>query len=190
MHAAVPDGATIVELGAGAGRVTRGLLELGHEVVAVDESPEMLAHIRGARTICASIETLSLAERFDVVLLASYLVNETNDSLRASWLAACERQLAPDGCVIVQRHGLSWFDRAQPYERVTGGITLRLREVSRPTPDLLAATMEYEHDGRRWTHSYTHCRMDDDRLEAELARAGLRVDSYLTDDRGWLRARR
>ena len=48
VHAAIPAGASILELGAGAGRVTRRLVELGHPVVAVDESPEMLARVRAA----------------------------------------------------------------------------------------------------------------------------------------------
>ena len=48
VHAAIPAGAGILELGAGAGRVTHRLLELGHPVVAVDESAEMLARVRGA----------------------------------------------------------------------------------------------------------------------------------------------
>jgi SAM-dependent methyltransferase len=48
VHAAIPAGASVLELGAGAGRVTHQLVELGHPVVAVDESPEMLTRIRGA----------------------------------------------------------------------------------------------------------------------------------------------
>src|SRR5262245_60192668 len=52
IHGAIPAGAPILELGSGAGRVTRSLLALGHPVVAVDESPEMLAHVRGAETVC------------------------------------------------------------------------------------------------------------------------------------------
>ncbi len=41
IHDAIPDGANILELGAGAGRITRPLIGLGHEVVAVDESPDI-----------------------------------------------------------------------------------------------------------------------------------------------------
>lgn len=190
VHAAVPPGSTVLELGAGTGRITRGLLALGHEVLAVDESPQMLAHVDGARTLRAPIESLSLDERFPVVLLASYLVNEKDDELRAAWLAACERHLATDGSLVLQRHSLDWFDRARPHERTEGELTLRLREVARPAPDLLSVTMEYEHSGRTWTHSYTHRRMADDELEAELARAGLRVESWLTDNRAWVLARR
>ncbi|HEU5470956.1 MAG TPA: class I SAM-dependent methyltransferase [Actinophytocola sp.] len=190
VHSAIPAGATILELGAGAGRITRGLLAHGHRVVAVDHSARMLAHIPGTPTMCAPIESLAIDERFAAVLLASYLVNETDDTLRAAWLATCVRHLAPGGALILQRHTPSWFDRAEPYERVERGITFRLRRVSRPAPHLLEATMEYEHDGRRWTHSYVHRRMDDDDIAAALAGAGLRLDSFLTEDRAWILARR
>jgi Trk K+ transport system NAD-binding subunit len=43
-----------------AGRVTHPLIELGHEVAAVDESPEMLARVRGAQTVLARIQDLDL----------------------------------------------------------------------------------------------------------------------------------
>src|ERR1700722_18205736 len=85
VHEAAGAGASILELGAGAGRVTHPLIALGHSVVAVDESPEMLAHVRGARTVVASIEDLDLGERFDVVVLASHLVNVPDDDLLAAF---------------------------------------------------------------------------------------------------------
>lgn len=56
--AAVPAGAHILELGCGVGRVTHPLLERGFTVTAVDESPEMLERVHGARTICSPIEQL------------------------------------------------------------------------------------------------------------------------------------
>ena len=60
IHAAVPEGSRILELGAGAGRITHELIALGHEVVAVDNSSAMLAFIRGAETVLADMETLDL----------------------------------------------------------------------------------------------------------------------------------
>ena len=64
VHDAIPAGASILELGCGAGRVTHPLVALGHPVTAVDESPEMLAHVRGAETVRARIEDLALGRRF------------------------------------------------------------------------------------------------------------------------------
>lgn len=68
IHEAVPAGSQILELGAGAGRVTHELLALGHEVVAVDNSREMLAFIRGAETVLGDMKTLNLEGRFPVVV--------------------------------------------------------------------------------------------------------------------------
>lgn len=64
IHAAIPAGAEILELGSGAGRMTHRLLELGHPVTAVDSSAEMLAHVRGAQTVRSQIEGLDLGRRF------------------------------------------------------------------------------------------------------------------------------
>jgi SAM-dependent methyltransferase len=203
VHAAIPAGASILELGAGAGRVTQRLVELGHPVVAVDESPEMLARIRGAtpgaptpagtapvgvETVQARIQDLHLGRRFDAVLLASFLVNTPDDGLRGQFLAACRDHVADGGCVLVQRHPPEWFDEAAEGERTGGGVTFRLRDLRRPGPDLLAATAEYQAGDQVWTHTFTARRLDDGELAAALAGAGLAVDAYLTGDGSWVRA--
>jgi SAM-dependent methyltransferase len=196
IDAVAPPNASILELGAGAGRVTHPLIALGHSVVAVDESPEMLAHVRGARTVVASIEALDLGERFDVVVLASHLVNVPDDDLLAAFLATCARHVRDTGSVVIQRHPVGWFDTAVPSRRTVPAsdgveaITYVLDGISRPTPDHLAATAEYIAGDRHWTQTFVARRIDDDRLRAVLAAAGLRLDDgYLTDDGGWLRAR-
>ena len=188
VHAAIPAGAGILELGAGAGRVTRHLLELGHPVVAVDESAEMLARIRGAETVRATIQELALGRRFDVVLLASFLVNTPDRELRRGFLTACREHVREDGCVLVQRHEPAWFDEAVEGERTSGGITFRLRDLTRPGPGLLAATVEYQLGEHRWTQSFTAERVDDGQLAAGLGEVGLAVDAYLTGDGSWVRA--
>jgi len=88
--AVVPAGRSVLELGAGVGRITRQLVRLGYVVTAVDESAEMLAHVRDAETVQASIEELELGRRFDAVLLASNLVNAEPEQRRA-FLNACRR---------------------------------------------------------------------------------------------------
>jgi SAM-dependent methyltransferase len=162
VHAAVPAGASILELGAGAGRVTHRLVALGHPVVAVDESAEMLAHIRG--------------------------VNTDDRDLPGRWLQACSRHLRDDGCLLVQRHPPGWFDEAAEGERVTEGIVFRLRDLRRLGPGLLEATAEYQVGERVWTQTFTAERLDDEALAAALAQAGLAVDAYLTGDGSWVRA--
>jgi SAM-dependent methyltransferase len=189
VHAAIPARASILELGAGAGRITHPLVELGHRVVAVDESPEMLAHIRGAETVRARIQDLDLGRAFDAVLLASFLVNTADDGLRRAFLRACRRHLGDGrGCLVLQRHPPAWFEEAAEGERTGGGITFRLRDLRRPGPGLLAATVEYQVGERVWAQWFTTRRLDDDELAAALAEAGLVVDAYLTGDGSWVRA--
>ncbi|WP_200926679.1 class I SAM-dependent methyltransferase [Sphaerimonospora mesophila] len=189
IHAAAPAGASILELGAGAGRITRGLLALGHEVVAVDESPEMLAHIEDTETICSPIQSLSAGRAFDVVLLMSFVIETADDELRRAFLRTCRRHVAEDGCVILQRKPPEWYDTIQPFERITeAGHVVRMTEVSRPAPDLLYATMEYTVGDRRWTHSFLSRRLDDDFLRSSLEEEGLTMAGFLGGDREWVRA--
>ena len=188
VHGAIPPGSSVLELGCGTGRITHPLVTLGHTVVAIDESPEMLAHVRDAEKVCARIEDLALGRRFDVVLLASHLINTDDTALRTAFLAACRDHVAGDGCVIIQQQAPGWFASAADAEYVRDGIIFRVRDVSRPAPDLVSATMEYADGDRVWTHAFTARRLDDADLRAVLDGAGLRLDRYLTDDRGWLRA--
>ncbi|MDR2986756.1 MAG: class I SAM-dependent methyltransferase [Nocardiopsaceae bacterium] len=182
-----PD-ASILELGSGTGRVTGPLTGLGHRVVAIDESPAMLAHITSARTVCSRIQDLALDERFDVVLLASHLINVPGEPERQELLAACTRHVSRDGCVIIEQHAPDWFAAAKESESEADGIVFRLRDVSRPAPDLLSATVEYQVGERTWTQTFTARRLTEDQLKASLATAGLAFDRYLTADRTWLRA--
>jgi SAM-dependent methyltransferase len=187
VHAATVPGALILELGCGAGRVTHPLVAFGHPVVAVDESPDMLAYVRGAETVCARIEELALGRRFDLVLLASHLIN-ADPPTRTAFLATCRRHVADDGCVVIEQHPPQWFATAAEAESTRDGIIFRMRDVSRPAPNLISATVEYVDGDKRWTQVFTATRLDDREVAAVLADAGLRLDRCLTDDRRWLRA--
>jgi SAM-dependent methyltransferase len=189
VHGAIPAGASILELGAGTGRITHRLLELGHEVVAVDQSPEMLAHITGAKTVCSSIEALKLERRFDLVLLMSFVIETADDDQRAAFLATCRRHAADGGSVILQRHPPEWYDAIEPIERqLEGGRTFRLRDLGHPAPDLLSATTEYTIGDRRWTHFFVSKRLDDQDLGNALERADLTIAEFIDGDREWVRA--
>jgi hypothetical protein len=172
------------------------LIAMGHTVVGVDESPEMLAHVRSARTVVARIDGLELGELFDVVVLASHLVNVPEDDLLGAFLATCARHVRETGTVVIQRHPVSWFDSVVPSRRTVPAsdgvdeITYVLDGISRPTPDHIAATAEYLAGERHWTQTFVARRLDDARLRTALAAVGLRLDdAYLTDDGGWVRAR-
>lgn len=82
----VPPRGSILELGAGVGRVTHHLIELGYRVTAVDNSSEMSAEIRGATTVLSDIEDLVLGTLFDAVVLGSFLIHAPAPGLvRPSW---------------------------------------------------------------------------------------------------------
>jgi ubiquinone/menaquinone biosynthesis C-methylase UbiE len=70
-----PDPATVLEVGAGTGKLTEQLVALGHDVHATEPSPEMLEILRrnlpDTRTSQASAEELPVADRsVDVVVAA------------------------------------------------------------------------------------------------------------------------
>jgi SAM-dependent methyltransferase len=180
--------ASILELGSGTGRVTDALVKLGHPVVAVDESPEMLARIRTAETVCARIEGLVLDRTFDLVLLASHLLNVPDAEVRDALLRTCAKHVSAAGCVIIQHHPPQWFASATASEEQVDGIIFRLRDVSRPGDELLAATVEYQAGDRVWTQTFTAMRLDEEQLKAALAEAGLSLGRYLTDDHSWFTA--
>jgi SAM-dependent methyltransferase len=178
VHAVAGPGARILDLGAGTGRIADPLVELGHDVVAVDDSAEMLALVRRARIHRDRIEQLDLGERFDAVLLASHLVNTADDALRRALLLTARRHLDDGGRLLLQWHEPAWFDQLAPGtgpEGAIGGLTSRLH-VHRIEDDVVDATVSYSDGTATWTQSFRAQRFDLDRLAAELAAAGLVLD--------------
>ncbi len=186
--AAVPEGARVLELGSGVGRMTHALLERGFTVTAVDESAAMLERVRGARTICSPIEELDLGETFDAVLLASFLVHTGDAEVRRGLLRTCARHVAEGGCVLIQREGEDYHANV-PRERVDpSGFTLRIVS-SEPVGDgAHSVRAEYEFPDAVWTQTFRARPLSREQFEEALAEEGLRVDRYLTDDRIWVKA--
>ena len=103
-------GGPILELGAGAGRVTRAIARRGIELVAVDRVPEMIALAKSrlereprsarelVRFVRADLRTLNLRRRFPLVLAPFNVLNHLYT--RADWekaLATVKRHLARRG---------------------------------------------------------------------------------------------
>lgn len=188
VHDALPEGAEILELGAGAGRMTHRLVALGHPVTAVDESGAMLANIRGAETVEADIVGLDLGRRFACVLLASHLVNVDDDRQRAAFLETCARHVAPDGVVLVQRYDPAWATDPRPSVSERDGVEMRVIDPRRDG-ERLHATVEYRIGDRTWRHGpFTSRILDDDELDARLFVAGLLRDRWLDERHAWLLA--
>lgn len=189
---AVPAGAHILELGCGAGRVTRPLLERGFRVTAVDESAEMLEKVAAldgrVRTIRSPIETLDLGERFEVVMLASFLVHDGDTAVRRGMLRACRSHVTDDGCVLIQREGADYHTNL-PRERVDpGGYTVRIVSATPLGDGVNEVRAEYVFPDAVWTQRFRARPLTKEQFEQALEEAGLRVDKYLTEDGTWVRA--
>jgi len=170
----LPAPARVLELGCGAGRITRQLVRLGYRVTAVDESPEMLAHVRDAETIQARIEGLDLGRRFDAVLLASNLITAEPEQRRA-FLETCRRHA---DLVVVEGLPLAWSPE-NGGERTLGDVVSRLR-VDRIEDGVVHGEMEYEAGGETWRQSFAmRVFADDVELDDTLAEAGLRLERRL-----------
>ncbi|MFD7182491.1 class I SAM-dependent methyltransferase [Streptomyces sp. NPDC059904] len=186
--AAVPAGATMLELGSGVGRMTHPLIERGFTVTAVDESAEMLERVRGARTICSPVEALDAGGTFDVVLLASFLVHAGDVAVRQGLLDTCRRHVADGGCVLIQREGPDYHTNL-PRERVDpSGFTVRIVSAEPVGDGVNSVRAEYEFPDAAWTHTFLARPLTREQFEEALAQAGLKVDRYLTDGQVWVRA--
>ncbi|MFJ2741736.1 class I SAM-dependent methyltransferase [Streptomyces sp. NPDC087440] len=196
-----PRGLRLLELGSGVGRLTRPLIEMGLEVTAVDESAEMLAAVReslpGVRTVRSPIETLELGgdrgvERFDVVLLASFLVHAGSVGVREGMLRACRRHVAEDGVVLIQRESAEQHDNL-PYERHMEGEGVVRIASSTPAvgvgrPGARTVVAEYYYPDAKWTQTFLSCPLTDGEFEAALGEAGLGLDGYMDPAKTWARA--
>ncbi|MEU7893107.1 class I SAM-dependent methyltransferase [Nonomuraea sp. NPDC049152] len=186
---AVPAGGSILELGSGVGRVTHPLVAAGFQVVAVDESAEMLAHVRGVRAVHGRAQELALDRRFDAVVLGSYLINIPDEGLRHDLLAACARHVAAGEAVLIQWQPPEAHARwAVGRGREDDGIGIMMTELEEVAPGTYAATMRYTAGERVWTQSFLSQRLTVEELAAELEREGLALDGFLTEDRTWARA--
>lgn len=189
VDAVVPIGATVLELGAGAGRVTRRLVALGHPVVAVDESAAMLAALEGlegVERVQSGIEDLDLGRRFPVVLLGSHLVNSLSP-VRDRFLHTARRHAAPGGDVMIEVY--------PPAVRWEVGRSSLLGEVEvafeavRLDPPFVHATVAYTLDSRTWRQPFEAELLGEPALRAVLGGVGLAFDRWLDEKRGWLLAR-
>lgn len=116
----------ILELGAGSGRVTIPLARAGHEVVAVDRSPEMLAKLRArvaalpsavARRITVvqgDLRNFEVGKKFPLVVAVFNVLEHLYTRVEVdACLRRVLRHLTPDGAFAfdVQMPDLAWLLR-------------------------------------------------------------------------------
>lgn len=131
--------AEILELGAGTGKLTAELLALGHDVLATDPDPSMLAVLRerlpAARTRVASAEETGLPDRsVDVVVAAQCFHWFDLDHA----LPEIARVLKPGGMLA-----LAWNQRDEriPWVRRLGRIIDSQGQPAEPAQPLVASEL-------------------------------------------------
>jgi len=105
--------ATVLELGAGTGKLTEVLVAAGHQVIATDPLPEMLAILRdrvpGARTAVAGAERIPVASRSVDVVVCAQSFHWFNHPVALDEIA---RVLRPDGVLALvwntRDEGIPW----------------------------------------------------------------------------------
>lgn len=186
----IPSAISVLELGCGTGRITRALLEKGFRVVAVDNSPDMLSLVpRGTQSVLSDIESLDLGQEFDVVLLASNLINTPEEAIRGKYLDTCRRHLRHSGTLVLQRHDPDWLMRAPlgPAGSV-GGIGIFLEEASREG-DLARLCLRYEDGMSVWRHHFAARSLDDAALSQALRAHGFGTPKWLDMRATWALAK-
>jgi SAM-dependent methyltransferase len=190
IDAAIPAGASVLDLGCGTGRFARALAALGHAVVAVDQEPAMLEGldaVAGVTPILADIGSLDLDRRFGAVLLASHLVND--DDLGPRVLAVAARHLENGGVVVgeVYPPGIDWpASVGQRSDHGPVGVTVTRAVVD---GDRLIASVQYHLDSRTWDQPFSARLLDEVALARRLADAGLVFDRWIERRRAWFVAR-
>lgn len=186
--AALRPPARVLDLGCGAGRLANLLAARGFAVTGVDASPAMLAGLApSVRAVEARIEDVRLPARFDVVVMASQLVNDPDPARRRALLATARDHLAGDGALYLEHLEADLL--ADPCTRDTRlgpvHVTFRIRAVRGRELD---GEVGYDLEGRTWTQRFTSVVLDDAALMAELRAAGLTRRRRLTST--WLQAGR
>lgn len=183
---------SVVDLGAGTGRVADALASFGHRVTAVDDSRDMLAYVRRARKVLARIEDVRLPERFDAVLLMSNLINYPDPLLRRSMMATVAYHLAPHGRAIIQ-----WVPPSLLASRPTGWTKTLTFDAVRTTLTIHSnrggiTTGEFvlAADGQQWRQSLVLQRVSPGIVRAELAQAGLSLTTRHPGSTRWLLAKK
>lgn len=187
LDAALSPGASVLQLGAGTGRISGPLARLGHPTTALDHSGEMLRFVTDAEPVRADIRSCDLGRTFDAVILATFLINVPDPLMRADFLRVGRRHLAPTGQVLVQRQIPERF--AQAGTRIDAWDDGGERETTAAHFDgeLLTLSEVFRIGGQEWQHTFTARLIPDDQLPEILAEAGLVLDRWLS--RQWFVAR-
>lgn len=178
--AALPGNGSVLDLGCGTGRLSNLLAELGYEVVAVDESPAMLAHVTDSvERVRGRIEGLDLGRCFDVVVLAGSLINTAELEQRAAFLGTVRRHLHDEGQAFIQRYDPDWALTVVEHDGTAGQVQVHLEVEERAGP-VFTATSTFRLGQQSWVQQFRARVVDDEEMRAAVGAADLELDSWLT----------
>jgi SAM-dependent methyltransferase len=182
-------GGSVLDLGSGAGRISNPLSERGFQVTAVDDSADMLAHVRGAKTVQARIEDLRLPERYDCVLLASSLVNYPGVDGRRGLLATVAHHLKPTGKAVIQWRPPDLFDQRPvgSYHRADGAMQQTMT-ILRNDGEVVLGEFTLEYGDQSLTQSFEAHRVSVEDFRTLLGEVGLTLDTDDPESSEWLTA--
>jgi SAM-dependent methyltransferase len=136
------EGAPILDVGAGTGRVTLDLARRGHEVVALDLSAELLDALKeraaglAVSTVAADAREFALGRRFPLILVPMQTLQLLGgEEGRARFLQCARAHLAPGGLIAVAlADALECFDEEHdlpppPDFREVAGVVYASRPV-------------------------------------------------------------
>ena len=186
ISSAIEPNSTILDLGCGAGRLAHALTALGHTVTAVDQSVEMLDEVVTAHEkVHADIETLDLGRTFDLVLLASNLVNLiANIDPILGTVARHTKDRA-----ILQRLDPDWAPIAMDGESEQDGWHFTLTNT-RHEGRIIDTTVTYGTGDDTWDHHMRARILDDAELGELLRPHGLRLNRWLHERGVWVEVTR
>ena len=187
---ALPFGATVLELGCGTGRLTRKLLEWGLDVTAVDYSSEMLDDVPDSATkVLSDIESLALDQTFDIVLLASHLINNQSEVICGRYVSTCARHIHADGVVIIERFPPNFLATAQVGKMgESGAISIFVDAVER-SGSVVNMTLRYVDGEINWIHRFSAEHLNESTLYQLLSVHGLQFARWHDLNKQWFSAK-
>lgn len=178
---ALPAAGSVLDLGCGAGRLSNVLAQRGYEAVGVDGSAQMVAHLdEWVTPVVARIEELDLGRTFDVVVLASYLVNTADLEQRASFLATVRRHLDGRGRAFVQRYDPTWTATVEEDEGQVGDVHVHLEVLGRSGCEFEARST-FRLGTREWVQRFRARVVDDAEMRSAFEEADLQLRAWLTE---------
>jgi SAM-dependent methyltransferase len=183
IHGLVPVGASVLDIGCGAGRIAGPLAALGHPVTGIDDGAGMVAALPPTvEGVVGDARRIRLGRRFDVVLLASHLINAPDDG--RAFAETARAHVAPGGVVIGETYPPGWEPATSlGRERRIGEARVELVRAT-VRGDLLEAEVRYGVDDMDWRQTFTARLLDEAAVRALLRDAGLRFERWL-DRPGW-----